>query len=95
MLAGCLMAATLPVDATQTQRATAGAPERHAEQRALLEAYVDCIRRSGAGDAFGPPRAPASACAGERAAYASTLPEERATAILEALDAGPRAAARR
>jgi hypothetical protein len=88
-LAGCLLAAAIPVLALEPLPATEGDTSHHTRQRQLLEAYVDCIRGASRGPDFGPPRAAASVCAAERAAYQATLPPERAAQILETIDAGP------
>jgi hypothetical protein len=88
-LAGCLLAAAIPVLAHEPRPSESGDANHYARQRQLLEAYVECIRGASRGPDFGPPRAAASVCAAERAAYQATLPQERAAQILETIDAGP------
>jgi hypothetical protein len=87
LLASSLLALAFPAHALESVTTSDAEAHPRAEQRQLLEAYVECLEASAAtGDAV--VAATAAVCPRERGAYRATLPDERAEEILRALDVG-------
>jgi hypothetical protein len=72
---------------TLSEPQRAAADEHQRAQRQAVQTYVECLKSRYGEDRTSSASAAASACAEERAAYASLLPEDLRTSILEGIDA--------
>jgi len=91
LLACCLLGLACPALGLEPAAPSNAASDYHAHQRALLEAYVECVRSRSLPATAAAPTVGIPSCAQQRAAYAGSLPPDLGGSVLDAIEAGPKA----